>query len=87
MNLGGITYSDAIVGLTSTGDNYLYFSDSWWSMSPYNSYKSSHVFYYGGSLSPGSNAIFEHNVMPVINLKADVQVTGDGSEETPFVIK
>ena len=87
MNLGGITYSNERVGLTSTGDNYLYFSDKWWSMSPFNSYKSSHVFFKGEVISGSSNAIFEYNVMPVINLISDTQVTGDGSEQSPFIIK
>ena len=87
MNLGGITYSNERIGLTSTGDNYLYFSDKWWSMSPHNSYKSSHVFFKGESINSNSNANSEHNVMPVINLSTNTLMsTGDGSESNPFVI-
>ena len=66
--------------------NYLYHDYLWWSMSPH--YSSDYAGFYTGRYDAIINegTLYVHAVVPVINLKADVQVTGNGSEQSPFVV-
>ena len=78
---------------TSNTNYYLYNGQYQWSLSPGNfnpSYSNAIVWhvYPSGSLYPWSYATDSFGVRPVINLKADTQITkGDGSSLNPFVIK
>ncbi len=76
-----------------TESNYLYYtgsSDYFWSSSPHSSLAmTANVF--NGNLSDrrlnGRSVNGMGNVRPVINLKADVTVTGSGTKGDPYVIK
>ena len=74
-------------------NNYLYTGQIYWTMSP-------HYFYSGyayvisvtsfGVLDAnalnGGWVIYTNGVRPVINLRSDVQITGTGSQNDPFVV-
>ena len=68
---------------------YLYTNQNYWTMSPSHFNGShAHVFfvYSNGSLSI-SSVNSSNGVRPVINLKADVQIsTGSGTSSNPYVI-
>ncbi len=73
---------------TIPSSHYLYSNYSWWSMSPRDassSYASEHVstdgYYDYGDVN------FTIFARPVINLKADVTVTGTGTSEDPYVVQ
>ena len=72
---------------------YLYNGKYYWTLSPsdFNSGSSSTnvwIVLPSGSLHPWYSVTYSIGVRPVINLKADVQITkGDGSSLNPFVIK
>ena len=72
---------------------YLYNGKYYWTLSPsdFNSGSSSTnvwIVLPSGSLHPWYSVTFSLGVRPVINIKADVQITkGDGSSLNPFVIK
>ena len=78
---------------TSNTNYYLYNGQYQWSLSPgyFISYSSQANVWYvlpSGSLYPYYYVAFSFGVRPVINLKADTQITkGDGSSLNPFVIK
>ena len=82
-------------GLYNTANNnyYLYNGQYSWTLSPsrYNSYYSySGVWYIDslGSLGPWNNVTLSFGTRPVINLKADVQITkGDGTALNPYVVQ
>ena len=80
--LTGITWNNANTG------SYLYTGQNYWTMSPYGFLGSSASVFYvflGGSLgTPNVNSA--DGVRPVINLRADVQLTGTGSQNDPFVV-
>ena len=78
---------------TSNTNYYLYNGQSQWSLSPgyfnpSNSGVNVGVVHPSGSLDPGYRVSTSFGVRPVINLRADAQITkGDGSSLNPFVIK
>ena len=69
---------------------YLYNNAYYWTMSPsyYNIGIAARVFivYDYGSLDGSSVTWTDPGVRPVINLRADVQLTGTGSRNDPFVV-
>ena len=82
--LTGITYNNANTG------SYLYTGEYYWTMSPagfYSFYAQVFVMY-----SDGLGILYDYRVTstigvrPVINLRADVQLTGTGSQNDPFVV-
>ena len=94
--IGLITADEVVMGglpwSGSTTSNYLYTGQHYWTMSPY-------YFFVGGSSSwagvfrvyssgtlgaPSVDSAF--GVRPVINLSADVKVTGSGTSSDPFVV-
>ena len=80
-------------GYLSNSNYYLYNGKSYWSLSPsyFDSNNSDANVWYvmpSGSLNPWNDVTFSFGVRPVINLRADVQITkGDGSALSPFVVK
>ena len=82
--LTGITWNNANTG------SYLYTGQYYWTMSPFNfdgSY--ARVFRVGsnGSLASGSGYVTSTwGVRPVINIRADVQITGSGTTTNPFKV-
>ena len=77
----------------SVNNNYLYTEEEYWTISPYYcpSYYSSgfgaSIFYvtsYGSLLNGKVNE--SKGVRPVINLRADVQLTGSGTTSDPFKV-
>ena len=67
---------------------YLYTGLNYWTMSPYIS-NSGRVFsvYSNGELLDGGSLIRSRAIRPVINLKADTTVTGDGTASNPFEVQ
>ena len=88
--IGLITADEVVMGglpwSGSTTSNYLYTGQHYWTMSPYNATYAV-VFFVSSSGTLGTwdvdNTI---GVRPVINLSADVKVTGSGTSSDPFVV-
>ena len=90
--IGLITADEVVMGglpwSGSTTSNYLYTGQHYWTMSPCSFGGSrAGVFYVysNGQLGNGSVNI-TRGVRPVINLSADVKVTGSGTSSDPFVV-
>ena len=83
-----VAYAGGVYGSNNTS-YYLYTGQNYWTMSPsYFSSGGARVFivYSNGNLS-SFNVRGSYGVRPVINLKADVQITGgNGSSDSPFEI-
>ena len=81
ISMGGI----AISGFT-TSENYLYFDDHWWSMSP--SASDEDVYYQNeGMVDSSSNGVkYDDRVYPVININANLNALGNGTSSNPFVV-
>ncbi len=80
--LAGMLYDSAVTS------NWLYTNEYYWTMSPYNWYGGgAHVFILttGGSLSSFGVYWTAPGVRPVINLKANISITGAGTTDNPFV--
>ena len=90
--IGLVTSDEAVLtGIiwdTSNTGSYLYTGQNYWTMSPafYSFYGASVfiVFEYGRLNSWGVDV--ESGIRPVINIKADVQITGTGSQTDPFKV-
>ena len=89
----GLITSDEVVfaggfGGTINSNYYLNTGQYYWTMSPYSFLGSgAHVFLVGSSGSLGSAWVHDAwGVRPVINLKADVRLTGDGTSSNPYVV-
>ena len=72
-------------------NNYLYTEQEYWTMSPSNfdaTYLYAYVFHVDslGRLFTSTVHWTDSGVRPVINLRADVQLTGTGSQNDPFVV-
>ena len=76
---------------TNNTSYYLYTGQTYWTMSPYyfsGTYGEAHVF----GVKPNGDfynwyAIYTAGVRPVINLRADVQITeGNGTSSNPYVV-
>ena len=90
--IGLITADEVVMGglpwSGSTTSNYLYTGQHYWTMSPYyfnGSTACVFIVYSGGYLSH-NYVNYTWGVRPVINLSADVKVTGSGTSSDPFVV-
>ena len=78
---------------TANSNYYLYNGQYFWTLSPSNfeSRASNALVWYvlpSGSLFPWNNVTYSFGARPVINLKADTQITkGDGTALNPYVVK
>ncbi|MCM1052534.1 MAG: hypothetical protein NC483_00965 [Ruminococcus sp.] len=86
-----VSYAGMVVsGRKVTKINYLYTEKTYWTMTPdyYNkgTNKSSifRVFFDGHLDSDGLN--ITHGIRPVINLRSDITLTGDGTQSNPYKI-
>ena len=73
---------------SSNSNNYLYTGQNYWTMSPYNYNSSARVFcvYSSGSLNYNDVLWSDFGVRPVINIRADVALSGSGTTVDPFVV-
>lgn len=95
-SIGLLTIDEVIYAGANTKDNntgyYLYIKDSgsFWTMSSAR-FKNSNYYPFvineNGKLVYDNSATLNRGVRPVINLKAEVTATGDGTEANPYVIK
>ena len=71
---------------SSNSNNYLYTGQYYWTMSPsYYNYGSASVFYvYPSGRIDNTRVDNTFGVRPVINLRADVSITGSGTTTDPF---
>ena len=92
--IGLITADEVVMGglpwSGSTTSNYLYTGQHYWTMSP-SSFNASdshaRVFRVDSSGRLGNDWVnYTFGVRPVINLSADVKVTGSGTSSDPFVV-
>ncbi len=89
--LGGYNYNEYTDNNNATTENYLYHDYYWWTMSP-DEFSFSNR--YGSVWDAGKGASFvdgyiivSENLLPVINLKSDVTVTGSGTIDDPYVVQ
>ena len=89
----GLITSDEVVlaggfGGSSNSSYYLYTGEYYWTMSPY-SFGGSYAYVFrvdsDGDLH-NDRVISARGVRPVINLKADVTITGEGTSSNPYTI-
>jgi len=81
--LTGITWNNANTG------SYLYTGQTYWTMSPYYYSGNALVFYVYSDGHLNSDSLISWpvpGVRPVINLRADVQLTGSGTTSDPFKV-
>ncbi len=86
--LTGITWNNANTG------SYLYTGQTYWTMSPsFSSYVGPNIFYAfvfyvysSGNFDSSWGVDDAYGVRPVINIKADVQLTGSGTTTDPFKV-
>ena len=70
----------------SNTNNYLYTDNSYWTMSPdYFSSSYAYMLLTGSSIGFSSTS-YTAGVRPVINIRADVQITGSGTSTDPFIV-
>ena len=92
--IGLITADEVVMGglpwSGSTTSNYLYTGQHYWTMSPYYVSSSGNAYVFrvhsDGSLGHALVDWASGGVRPVINLSADVKVTGSGTSSDPFVV-
>ena len=68
---------------------YLYNNENYWTFSPYqvDSENFADVFVLSSSGALINNSVHNMNgVRPVVNLKSDVEITGTGTSDDPFVV-
>ena len=71
----------------SNQNNYLYTGEIYWTISPSNYSGSAGVFIVGSSGNLGNYVVnATYGVRPVINIRADVALTGSGTTDNPFKI-
>ena len=82
-----VMYAGA-AGTTTNYGYYLYTGNYYWSMSPYYYSRYVWVLYVEsrGFLYYGSDVTGVYGVRPVINLKADITITGSGTISDPYVV-
>ena len=81
--LTGITWNNA------NTESYLYTGQTYWTMSPYYYSGNALVFYVYSDGHLNSDSLISWpvpGVRPVINLRADVQLTGSGTTSDPFKV-
>ena len=86
-----VSYAGGVVGIGSSNSSYyLYTNKHYWTMSPYNfngSYAIVSTVNASGALDNQNVSATPPGVRPVVNLKADVQIsTGSGTSSNPYVI-
>ncbi len=91
--VGLITMDEVIMAGGLAGQNnygyWLYTGANYWTMSPYYTYSSGNaqVFrVYSSGLLVNDGVSYAYGVRPVINLKADVTITGSGTIQTPYEV-
>ena len=91
--VGLITADEVVYGglafNATTTNNYLYTGQYYWTMSPYYFYGSdAYVFrvYSTGFLAGYGRVFSTFGVRPVINLKANVTITGEGTSSNPYKV-
>ena len=85
--VGLITTDDAMAAGGYNGSNstyYLYMGSNYFTMSPYQ-YNQMRIVYSNGNVNSNSNINSSQQIRPVINLKVDSLLSGDGSKDRPFV--
>ena len=81
-----VVYAGGVYGSNNTS-YYLYTNQNYWTMSPYN-YPNANGFYvFSGGLLSYWSVTDTLGVRPVINLKADVILTGSGTTSDPYVVE
>lgn len=83
-----ITFAGGVYGINNNG-YYLYTNSNYWTMSPsiFGPSGSAGNFYVNSDGQLADNWVyFTYDVRPVINLKADVQLTGSGTSTDPYVV-
>ena len=85
-----VVYAGGMAYGVNNQEYYLCINDSYWTMSPaYFGYTSSFVYYVSSSGGLYNDGV-DHSasgIRPVINLKADTTVTGDGTASNPFEVQ
>ena len=80
-----VAYAGYVYGTNNTM-YYLHTGQDYWSMSPIN-YPPASVFAFGSTNYPGYTTVSNlYGVRPVINLKADIQLSGSGTSTDPYVV-
>ena len=83
----GINYDYSSSANAATSNNYLYYSGYLWGLSPDYSDNNMAVVFEGRSgYLYGDYTNKTQDVVPVINLKADTQVTGEGTSSNPYEV-
>ena len=87
-----VAYAGGVYGTNNTS-YYLYTGEYYWTMTPISFYSSSIAFVYLITDSIFSGGFFGYNwvnesygVRPVINLRADVQLSGSGTASDPYTV-
>ena len=87
-----VVFAGGVSGLFNN-NYYLYNGQSFWTFSPshfdsYSSYAKLWIVLFDGKLHAWGNANYFFRARPVINLKADTQITkGDGTALNPYVVQ
>ena len=83
-----VAYAGGVYGSNNTS-YYLYTNQNYWTMSPYFTNSSGYAYVFGVNSNghPGSWIVDgTDGVRPVINLKADVSITGSGTSGSPYTV-
>ena len=91
----GLITADEVVlaggfGGSSNNSYYLHTGQSYWTMSPSHFYSSGNasVFFVYSNGGFGYNGVSNaYGVRPVINLKADITITGEGTSTDPYIVE
>ena len=80
----GIPYRNS----SGNSNNYLYTGQNYWTVSPYdfNSYARVFLVYSNSDFNDEWGLFGKAGVRPVINISADVQITGSGTTTNPFKV-
>ena len=94
INYAGLSYRQITTTSSNTSKiadktNYLYYSRTWYSMTPHRSNStSSYMLYVSSGRMSNNDVTGSQYIRPVINLKSDIQITGgDGTETNPYVVE
>ena len=88
-----IAYAGGVYG-TANRNFYLYNGQEYWTMSPYNAARTSNgtfmsmfILDYDGSIDAERSADdYTRYARPVINLRADVSISGKGTSTNPYIV-
>ncbi|MCX4255069.1 MAG: hypothetical protein OSJ63_07415, partial [Bacilli bacterium] len=94
LKVGLITADEVALAGGTNGDNkeyYLYNGQNYWTMTPYfweNTWGFARVFFINDYGKIAYNGVYfnEAGIRPVINLKVDAPVTGNGTINSPYLI-